>query len=92
MRTCRRSLLPSDASPARDTLHTHARAHAHVLTKCPWQSHADEDGHAGAWHHRALHQQSLQPEAERLQLFLNNVRVKTMVPFSEHADGSQPAA
>ena len=83
MRTCRRNLLPSDASPARDTPHMHARAHGHALTKCPRQDLADENGQAGARHHHALHQQFLQPGAERLSTFLNNLPTVPPVIFDE---------
>ena len=92
MRTCRRNLLPSDASPARDTPHMHARAHGHALTKCPRQDLADENGQAGARHHHALHQQFLQPGAERLSTFLNNLPTVFPVTFDETNGDSTASA
>ena len=83
MRTCRRCMLPSDATPARDTPHAHARALWHVLTKYPWQDCADEDGEADDRHQHVLHQHFHHPGAERLQTFLNNVQVEITVTFFE---------
>ena len=83
MRTCRRCMLPSDATPAHDTPHANARALWHVLTKYPWQDCADEDGEADDRHQHVLHQHFHHPGAERLQTFLNNMQVEITVTFFE---------
>ena len=71
MHTCRRDMLPSDATPAHNTPHTHTRALWHTLTKYPWQDHPGEDDEARAQHQHAHHQQFQHHGAERLQHLLN---------------------
>ena len=66
MHTCRRGLLPSDATPARGTLHTRAPALPHALTEYSWQVRAGENGTPEARHHHTLHQQNQQPRAAQL--------------------------
>ena len=92
MHTCRRCVLPGDATPARDTPHARVRARLHTLTKSPRQDCADEDGEAGDRHQHVLHQHFHHPGAERLQTFLNNVQVEMTVTFFESTnDGNTNA-
>ena len=92
MHTCRRCVLPGDATPARDTPHTRVHARLHTLTESPRQDCADEDGEAGDRHQHVLHQQFHHPGAERPQSFLNNMQVEMTVAFFEITNDSNMSA